>query len=200
MGRALTPYAHLICESRKQLIFILSFLFSIHSSTQLSFFNNSLSALLLLRWPSSWPPPSLTSLPPPALRSACQRSLFRFHYTIYLNYPSIVVSLPSTFSDLVLYSCIAWPFDFGCFIFLIADFVLRVVDLLFYISLCRKQVDLVRFSICHCWICHSRFMAAPPARPRADYDYLIKLLLLGDSGLLTRYQIHFYVYGTNLKY
>lgn len=27
-------------------------------------------------------------------------------------------------------------------------------------------------------------MAAPPARARADYDYLIKLLLIGDSGLL----------------
>ncbi|KAF7075738.1 hypothetical protein CFC21_080492, partial [Triticum aestivum] len=24
-------------------------------------------------------------------------------------------------------------------------------------------------------------MAAPPARARADYDYLIKLLLIGDS-------------------
>ena len=28
------------------------------------------------------------------------------------------------------------------------------------------------------------FMAAPPARARADYDYLIKLLLIGDSGKL----------------
>lgn len=27
-------------------------------------------------------------------------------------------------------------------------------------------------------------MAAPPARARADYDYLIKLLLIGDSGTL----------------
>ncbi|URD73704.1 ras-related protein [Musa troglodytarum] len=27
-------------------------------------------------------------------------------------------------------------------------------------------------------------MAAPPARARADYDYLIKLLLIGDSGFL----------------
>ena len=26
-------------------------------------------------------------------------------------------------------------------------------------------------------------MAAPPARARADYDYLIKLLLIGDSGM-----------------
>jgi hypothetical protein len=26
-------------------------------------------------------------------------------------------------------------------------------------------------------------MAAPPARARADYDYLIKLLLIGDSGV-----------------
>jgi hypothetical protein len=26
-------------------------------------------------------------------------------------------------------------------------------------------------------------MAAPPVRARADYDYLIKLLLIGDSGL-----------------
>ena len=25
-------------------------------------------------------------------------------------------------------------------------------------------------------------MAAPPAKARADYDYLIKLLLIGDSG------------------
>ncbi|MCI18915.1 ras-like protein, partial [Trifolium medium] len=25
-------------------------------------------------------------------------------------------------------------------------------------------------------------MAAPPARARSDYDYLIKLLLIGDSG------------------
>ncbi|XP_026657574.1 ras-related protein RABE1c-like isoform X2 [Phoenix dactylifera] len=29
-------------------------------------------------------------------------------------------------------------------------------------------------------------MAAPPARARADYDYLIKLLLIGDSGLILR--------------
>nr|XP_019710868.1 ras-related protein RABE1a isoform X2 [Elaeis guineensis] len=29
-------------------------------------------------------------------------------------------------------------------------------------------------------------MAAPPARARADYDYLIKLLLIGDSGLTLR--------------
>ncbi|KAK2976444.1 hypothetical protein RJ640_015567 [Escallonia rubra] len=28
-------------------------------------------------------------------------------------------------------------------------------------------------------------MAAPPARARADYDYLIKLLLIGDSGPLS---------------
>lgn len=28
-------------------------------------------------------------------------------------------------------------------------------------------------------------MAAPPARARADYDYLIKLLLIGDSGLFS---------------
>lgn len=27
-------------------------------------------------------------------------------------------------------------------------------------------------------------MAAPPARARADYDYLIKLLLIGDSGMI----------------
>lgn len=27
-------------------------------------------------------------------------------------------------------------------------------------------------------------MAAPPARARADYDYLIKLLLIGDSGTI----------------
>lgn len=26
-------------------------------------------------------------------------------------------------------------------------------------------------------------MAAPPARARADYDFLIKLLLIGDSGM-----------------
>uniref|UniRef100_A0A7N2KZG7 Uncharacterized protein n=1 Tax=Quercus lobata TaxID=97700 RepID=A0A7N2KZG7_QUELO len=26
-------------------------------------------------------------------------------------------------------------------------------------------------------------MAAPPAKARADYDYLIKLLLIGDSGV-----------------
>uniref|UniRef100_A0A2C9VEB7 Uncharacterized protein n=1 Tax=Manihot esculenta TaxID=3983 RepID=A0A2C9VEB7_MANES len=31
-------------------------------------------------------------------------------------------------------------------------------------------------------ICNSS-MAAPPARARADYDYLIKLLLIGDSGV-----------------
>ncbi|KAM3333596.1 hypothetical protein ACQJBY_023955 [Aegilops geniculata] len=29
-------------------------------------------------------------------------------------------------------------------------------------------------------------MAAPPARARADYDYLIKLLLIGDSVLTSR--------------
>ena len=28
-------------------------------------------------------------------------------------------------------------------------------------------------------------MAAPPARARADYDYLIKLLLIGDSGIFS---------------
>jgi hypothetical protein len=28
-------------------------------------------------------------------------------------------------------------------------------------------------------------MAAPQARARADYDYLIKLLLIGDSGECT---------------
>ncbi|CAI9762043.1 unnamed protein product [Fraxinus pennsylvanica] len=37
------------------------------------------------------------------------------------------------------------------------------------------------------WVCFSRNksnqMAAPPARARADYDYLIKLLLIGDSGV-----------------
>lgn len=30
-------------------------------------------------------------------------------------------------------------------------------------------------------------MAAPPARARADYDYLIKLLLIGDSGIYVPY-------------
>lgn len=40
-------------------------------------------------------------------------------------------------------------------------------------------------------------MAAPPARARADYDYLIKLLLIGDSGIFTfslilvRYLVNF---------
>ena len=33
-------------------------------------------------------------------------------------------------------------------------------------------------------------MAAPPARARADYDYLIKLLLIGDSGI---YLFIFYI-------
>ena len=32
-------------------------------------------------------------------------------------------------------------------------------------------------------------MAAPPARARADYDYLIKLLLIGDSGWFPQFQI-----------
>lgn len=32
-------------------------------------------------------------------------------------------------------------------------------------------------------------MAAPPARARADYDYLIKLLLIGDSGRFPQFQI-----------
>jgi len=31
-------------------------------------------------------------------------------------------------------------------------------------------------------LCDQSPMAAPPARARADYDYLIKLLLIGDSG------------------
>ncbi|KAG8075834.1 hypothetical protein GUJ93_ZPchr0006g40777 [Zizania palustris] len=30
-------------------------------------------------------------------------------------------------------------------------------------------------------------MAAPPFRARADYDYLIKLLLIGDSGFIFMY-------------
>lgn len=30
-------------------------------------------------------------------------------------------------------------------------------------------------------------MAAPPARARADYDYLIKLLLIGDSGMILHF-------------
>uniref|UniRef100_A0A6N2L7D0 Uncharacterized protein n=3 Tax=Salix viminalis TaxID=40686 RepID=A0A6N2L7D0_SALVM len=42
-----------------------------------------------------------------------------------------------------------------------------------------------RFIYCYCYFffgfLHS--MAAPPARARADYDYLIKLLLIGDSGV-----------------
>ncbi|KAK4798314.1 hypothetical protein SAY86_030640 [Trapa natans] len=32
-------------------------------------------------------------------------------------------------------------------------------------------------------------MAAPPARARADYDYLIKLLLIGDSGTALHFRI-----------
>ncbi|MBA0600470.1 hypothetical protein Gorai_006657, partial [Gossypium raimondii] len=32
-------------------------------------------------------------------------------------------------------------------------------------------------------------MAAPPARARADYDYLIKLLLIGDSGYVVHYSL-----------
>lgn len=35
-------------------------------------------------------------------------------------------------------------------------------------------------------------MAAPPARARADYDYLIKLLLIGDSG---QYFNTFFIYN-----
>ncbi|PPS07654.1 hypothetical protein GOBAR_AA12972 [Gossypium barbadense] len=47
-----------------------------------------------------------------------------------------------------------------------------------------SHVEITRMSkrICHApvtWIS----MAAPPARARADYDYLIKLLLIGDSGV-----------------
>ncbi|KAG6417581.1 hypothetical protein SASPL_119765 [Salvia splendens] len=36
-------------------------------------------------------------------------------------------------------------------------------------------------------------MAAPPARARADYDYLIKLLLIGDSGALPLYGTALYL-------
>lgn len=37
-------------------------------------------------------------------------------------------------------------------------------------------------------------MAAAPARARADYDYLIKLLLIGDSGwYLFPYVFFFYI-------
>lgn len=44
-------------------------------------------------------------------------------------------------------------------------------------------------------------MAAPPARARADYDYLIKLLLIGDSGMLlpaidtSIFRFKIFVYG-----
>ena len=36
-------------------------------------------------------------------------------------------------------------------------------------------------------------MAAPPARARADYDYLIKLLLIGDSGGCHQISLALYV-------
>ena len=36
-------------------------------------------------------------------------------------------------------------------------------------------------------------MAAPPARARADYDYLIKLLLIGDSGTSYLSFLHVFV-------
>lgn len=37
-------------------------------------------------------------------------------------------------------------------------------------------------------------MAAPPARARADYDYLIKLLLIGDSGMNLFSSPYYFVY------
>lgn len=36
-------------------------------------------------------------------------------------------------------------------------------------------------------------MAAAPA-PAANYDYLIKLLLIGDSGMLSLFSIHIYTH------
>lgn len=42
-------------------------------------------------------------------------------------------------------------------------------------------------------------MAAPPPRARADYDYLIKLLLIGDSGKLLSRLFGFRENGGNGK-
>lgn len=43
-------------------------------------------------------------------------------------------------------------------------------------------------------------MAAPPARARADYDYLIKLLLIGDSGMFSLFQLHHQILVSSVSY
>lgn len=43
-------------------------------------------------------------------------------------------------------------------------------------------------------------MAAPPARARADYDYLIKLLLIGDSGMFSLFQLHYQILVSSVSY
>lgn len=43
-------------------------------------------------------------------------------------------------------------------------------------------------------------MAAPPARARADYDYLIKLLLIGDSGTICFTPLGFFNYRVDFSY
>lgn len=45
----------------------------------------------------------------------------------------------------------------------------------------------------HFWI---NQMAAPPARARADYDFLIKLLLIGDSGTHSAF-VSFFIFHLN---
>uniref|UniRef100_A0A7N0UNS9 Uncharacterized protein n=1 Tax=Kalanchoe fedtschenkoi TaxID=63787 RepID=A0A7N0UNS9_KALFE len=64
---------------------------------------------------------------------------------------------------------------------MIADAVLRVVDAVFI----DKESDVCEVSISFAFVgfVDLEEMAAPPARARADYDYLIKLLLIGDSGV-----------------
>ena len=91
-----------------------------------------------------------------------------------------------------------------CFSFLSAfdvadDFLSFVKVISLFSSLCIWSFDghivwFHRVIVCFCLFLEGKSnfvliywkpMAAPPARARADYDYLIKLLLIGDSGIFS---------------
>lgn len=77
--------------------------------------------------------------------------------------PDLLASIDITRSALIL-----------SFLFCMIDFSFYwLIDRSIYFPFCDLFVEI------YSWV----EMAAPPARARADYDYLIKLLLIGDSGI-----------------
>ena len=109
--------------------------------------------------------------------SRCWRtreSPFSLRFPLDLKFLLLHLDLVLSFSILVLH----FTFNFSC------KFINQIEFPFSIVAITHLTNEHLWLGFVLVFVVPSNSMAAPPARARADYDYLIKLLLIGDSGTI----------------